>query len=242
VVLVNQALNLSTAIGGWLSTSEMEALYALASDTPTTAAIVELGAWQGKSTIMLAAGSRAGQRAPVFSVDYFSTIPDTDYVYANHFRECKDYLGVFQQNLTAAGLSEAVTPIRSKTSEAGRCWNGPQIGLLFIDADHRYQSVRDDFLAWASHCTGRASVAFHDYGSIAHPGVRQFVDQLLTSRVLINPRLTDTLLYGELAIRDPQATRRQLLRHPRWLCNVRTRLSQTRERASRFFNRFVGQS
>ena len=57
---------------------------------------------------------------------------------------------------------------------ASRVWRrrGP-IDFVFIDADHSYEAVKKDILAWKDR-TG--FLCGHDYG---HPGVRQACDELL---------------------------------------------------------------
>jgi predicted O-methyltransferase YrrM len=70
-VLLGEALNASDKVDGWLTSNEQTLLYNLARKVPADKAIVELGAWLGKSTIMLAAGSTAGAKAHVYAVDFF---------------------------------------------------------------------------------------------------------------------------------------------------------------------------
>lgn len=52
--------NLASEIDGWLSDSEGKLLYNLAKGVPSKQAIVELGSWEGKSTVWLAKGTEAG--------------------------------------------------------------------------------------------------------------------------------------------------------------------------------------
>jgi MMP 1-O-methyltransferase len=221
---INQAFRLSTNVTGWLKDDEMKCLYELARQTPSKEAIVELGAWQGKSTIMLAGGSQAGNGAPVFSVDFFSTIPKTDIAYADHLAGCNDYLEVYRQNLGRAELSTLVTPIRSNTAAAGKAWTGQPVGLLFIDADHRYAGVRDDFLGWAPHCSEGARIAFHDCGRAEYWGVQQFVDRLLAAGIIVDTEQVDSIIHGRLAVVGGNAIRRVLAKHPYWLCRLRNKL------------------
>ncbi|HYV35955.1 MAG TPA: class I SAM-dependent methyltransferase [Gemmataceae bacterium] len=234
---IETAVEISGAIKGWLTPSEMRALYTLAFDTSATSAIVELGAWQGKSTIMLAAGSSAGQNAPVFSVDYFNTIPNTGYAYGAHLSASQDYLENYRQNVEQVRFSAKITPVRSNTEVAGKTWEGLPVGLLFIDADHRYESVRCDFLAWAPRCVEGAWVAFHDYGQPEHSGVGKFVDQLLAAKIVTNACRADSLLYANMAVRDPLLTRRLLGRYPCWYCWLQNRLKSKCEQTTRLWRR-----
>jgi hypothetical protein len=197
---LERALQLSSEIEGWLSDAEKACLYQLAYETAPNTAIVELGAWQGKSTIMLAAGSEERSNCHVYSVDYFTTALPTDYSYASRLNGTVDYFPLFQRNIEHAGFSSTVIPIRSNTAKAGEEWGQSAVGLLFIDGDHRYKSVRGDFLAWVPHCCLQAKIAFHDYGLIEHFGVSQFVDQLVKRRIIVNIERVDSLLHADLAV------------------------------------------
>jgi predicted O-methyltransferase YrrM len=77
--------------------------------------------------------------------------------------------------------------VRRLTAQEGNAWliqylPRQHFDLAFIDGDHEYQSVHDNFAA-VQHC-GR--VIFHDYGTgPSFPGVRKFVDSIQTGRLHI---------------------------------------------------------
>lgn len=51
--------------------------------------------------------------------------------------------------------------------------NGKEIGLLFIDGDHRYEGVKRDFELYSAEVSDGGMIVFHD---IANPkfGVQEF--------------------------------------------------------------------
>lgn len=51
--------------------------------------------------------------------------------------------------------------------------------LIFIDADHRYGSVKADIDAWRPHVAGGGILCGHDYNVLQLPGVKQAVDEVL---------------------------------------------------------------
>ena len=164
-MLLNDALNASDKVDGWLTSNEQTLLYNRARKVPADKTIAELGAWLGKSTIMLAAGSTAGAKAPVYAVDFFELHGEVSEQYSRFLDpETHEYLPMFLKNIRTASLGSIVTPIKSSTTEAAKNWTGPRIGLLFIDANHGYSGVLGDFLAWAGLCSPAASLAFHDHG------------------------------------------------------------------------------
>jgi hypothetical protein len=218
-------------VKGWLHPGEQRLLYDLAREVPSGGTIVELGAWMGRSSIVLGGGSLSGPKARVYAVDIFAEKREVNsVVYREHFDEHfspgeSDYLPTFDKNIRGAGVEGVVIPIRGLTAKAGRQWEGPLIDLLFIDANHDYEGVRDDFFAWVPHCKEGAPCAFHDYYNVDYPGVRQFVDQLLAAEILDDIRSADSIICGRLQITDRAQIEERLNRpHPRrpWPASVRS--------------------
>ena len=50
--------------------------------------------------------------------------------------------------------------------------------LVYLDADHRYESVKADIMAWRPLVKPGGWFCGHDYGEPAHPGVRRAVDEI----------------------------------------------------------------
>ena len=132
-------------VPGWLSRKEAETLYSLAKACTGRGAIVEIGSWRGRSTICLALGATAGAGPRVYSIDRHTdgTFPD------------------FTRNLEAAGVAGVVTPIRSKSLDAVDGFTEP-IELLFIDASHLYEEVREDVERWEPKLLEGGVLALHD--------------------------------------------------------------------------------
>ncbi len=51
------------------------------------------------------------------------------------------------------------------------------LDFVFLDADHSYNGVWQDILAWYSNIRSDGLISGHDYGHPAFPGVKQAVDQ-----------------------------------------------------------------
>lgn len=146
----------------------------LAADVPTDLAIVELGAYKGRSTCYLAAGAQAGEGAHVWSIDAWD-LPGN--VSGRHGYARRDVRSIYDTQLAKVGVERQVTPLRARATQAARSWEDP-VGLLFIDASHLYEDVKADFEAWAPHVTAGGLVVFDDYHTKRNPGVTQFVDEL----------------------------------------------------------------
>ena len=57
--------------------------------------------------------------------------------------------------------------------------------FVYIDADHRYESVMQDIKAWLPKVAKGGFLGGHDYGGKRHPGVTKAVDEVFGENVTI---------------------------------------------------------
>ena len=161
---IEHVRRLTNNIHGWLSDSEGELLYKLATSIPKGHAIVEIGSWKGKSTVWLAKGAQAGQRNEVYAVDLHCGSSD-------HAREgVEDTCAAFIANLSKAGVRTTVFPLITTSEKAAHHWRGG-IGLLWVDGSHRYEDVKRDLLLWKQYLANGARVAIHDSDDQSGPAL-----------------------------------------------------------------------
>lgn len=163
------------ALSGLVSTEVGEKLAELAAAVPAGQAIVEVGSFRGKSTCYLAAGAKDGNGARVFAVDAW----DLDGNVTGRFGFAETSTReTFDAQVRAMRLAGRVTALQGFSVDVAAAWDGPPIGLLFIDGDHSAGAVRADFAAWSPHLAPAAVVVFDDYGTPKNPGVREVVESL----------------------------------------------------------------
>lgn len=160
---------------GLITVDAGEVLAGLAAQVPTDRAIVEVGSHKGMSTAYLASGSKAGHGAPVFAVDPWD-LPGN--VYGKHGYNQPSVREQFEAQLRAARLWSRVTPTQGFSVDVAKDWTGPEIGLLFIDADHEEASVRADVAAWVPHLAADHVIVLDDLDTPRNPGVRVVADEL----------------------------------------------------------------
>lgn len=153
----------------------------LAKEVPNDRAIVEIGAYHGKSSCYLAEGARLGQGASVFSVDAWD-LPGN--VSGKHGYAEPDTFAHWERQVRSMGLENRVMPIRAFSLDAARDWSAT-IGLLFIDGSHFYRDVKNDYEAWTPYLGDGGIVVFDDYGTRRNPGVTEFVRELVAHDVNI---------------------------------------------------------
>jgi predicted O-methyltransferase YrrM len=160
-------LRIARHIAGWLTDTEGNALFELArrSTPERNAVVVELGSWQGKSSVLLAAGLSGKTNPRLFCIDPFGV--DENPRYQNEFYEpVISKMGlkleeVFLRNVRRCGFKHFVEPIKGYSFEVVEGWQEP-IDILFIDASHDYESVHRDLLLWAPFVKVGGMVALHD--------------------------------------------------------------------------------
>jgi hypothetical protein len=171
------------ALEGLISPATGRRLAQLAADVPADRAIVEVGAYKGKSTCYLAAGARAGAGAKVFTVDAWDLEGNIGGRFGFDQPSVREQ---FDAQVASVGLADRIVPIRAFSRDAAAAWDGPPIGMLFIDGHHLLDSVLEDFDVWAIHLADEATVVFDDYQTERNPGVQQAVDELAARGLIRN--------------------------------------------------------
>lgn len=144
-------------------------LFSLAANVPADQAIVESGVYLGRSLLYLSEGATAGLGAGVWGFDPFDLPRPSKAKYSDP----ETYRAALE-NLTGSG----VTLGREFSVKAADSWDGPKVGLLYVDSDHRRGPVLQEFAAWAPHLAPDAVVCWDDHHS-DFPGVVQAVTQLV---------------------------------------------------------------
>jgi hypothetical protein len=177
VVLSLPILQKMRNVRGWLEDEEADLLIGSLSQAfsslPPEAAVVEVGSFEGKATLVLASVAKALHvKLKVYAID-----PHDGKVGAldTGLQFYRNTLETLQRNVALSGVSEIVEVIPKVSVEVE--WDHP-IGFLLIDHLHDYASVARDFHHFERWLVPGGYVAFHDYADY-FPGVRRFVDELL---------------------------------------------------------------
>ena len=154
-------LALALAAEGQTRGAEARCLYELARETFREGVIVEIGSYRGRTAIALAKGSIRGSRIPVYAVDPHGFFPAS----GASPGEAENYgprdRAAFLRNVLFSGAAPMIHSISLPSKHAAAGWELP-ISLLWIDACHDYDSVREDFLSWSPFILSGGWVAFHD--------------------------------------------------------------------------------
>lgn len=188
-------------LGGWLSYTEGKLLFDLAKQASGKGAIVEIGSWQGKSSICMGLGSKAGKSVPVYAVD-----PHTGSI--EHHQEAQSgkvwTFDIFKKNITENKVDDVVRPLVKMSGDAAKEFSEP-VEVIFIDGAHDYDNVKLDFDAWTAKLVVGGFVAFHDS---TWEGVHRVLsDHLYNSTQFGIVRLADGTTYAQKVGQNDLLTR-----------------------------------
>lgn len=163
---------------GWTD-DDLERVYVQAvAEAPPVACFVEIGAFLGRSTILMAKLIEASGKTITFStVDTFQGSPDelVQMALRDNLQDGNLRLA-FDLNTKRHGVQERIHVLQMPSVEAARFFPDSSLSFVFIDGDHRYEAVSADIQAWLPKVISGAVIAGHDAYC---PGVGAAVKELL---------------------------------------------------------------
>jgi SAM-dependent methyltransferase len=155
-------------VNGWLTEAQAQRLWSRAAELAPPARIVEIGSFQGRSTIVLARSAADG--VEVVAIDPHAGNDRGPQEIAGFEAEAADDNRQFEENLTAAGVRDRVRHVRRFSHEAHADVDGA-IDLLYIDGAHRFGPARDDIVSWGKRVRTGGTMLIHDsFSSIGVTG------------------------------------------------------------------------
>ena len=146
-------------VAGWMTRSQGRTLYDAARDCPPGGLIVEIGSFQGRSTIVLASAAPDG--ATVFAIDPHAGNDRGPEEISGFETAAADDHSTFLANLDAASVSDRVTHLRMFADAALGEIEG-QIDVLYVDGAHRYAPARADIRDWGRRVRPGGTLLIHD--------------------------------------------------------------------------------
>ena len=161
------------SIEGWFN---MEAQYLeLLNHCPDGGNFVELGCFKGKSTSFIVTEIINQKRdVSFYAVDSFEGSTNL-----SDAKEVEAYNGIrniendFKNN--TKHLYNYFFTYKELSHQAADNFNNKDVDVLFVDAGHSYEAVKQDIVAWLPKMKHNGIIAGHDYNSWA--GVKKAVDE-----------------------------------------------------------------
>lgn len=202
--VIDHALQLSRDIPGFLADNEARFLALLAACTPSDGAIVEIGSFKGKSTVVLASVAARYGLGPVVAIDPHTAPSPTDPDLAPGTSSFDEFVA----GLRCANLEKHAEVHRTFSREVARGWNRP-IRLLWIDGEHTYKGAKEDFELFACYLSNGAVVALHDALHAFEGPIRVFIEEILGSDRFGPAGFVQSVAWGQFRPHDGGQFQRQ---------------------------------
>jgi MMP 1-O-methyltransferase len=152
------------SIEGFLLDEEAVCLYEIGNALPNKPVVVEIGSWLGKSSVVLGNALAFKEEARLICIDPFDASGDSRSALRYDFdsrRLQRPLREIFEENLARAGVRSVVTTLQGYSEDLVKSWR-TSIDMLFIDGNHEFAAVKQDFLDWMPFIKYGGIVAFHD--------------------------------------------------------------------------------
>ena len=154
-----QAWEAVDGVEGWMSVDQARALHRAARVCPPDGTIVEIGSFQGRSTVVLAMA--APDTATVVAIDPHAGNDRGPQQIEGYQAAASDDYTRFHANLATAGVADRVTHLRMYADRALAEVSG-EIDVLYVDGAHRYGPARADIGGWGDRVHDGGVMLIHD--------------------------------------------------------------------------------
>jgi predicted O-methyltransferase YrrM len=145
-------------VDGWMTEGQGRALFDAARACPAGGTIVEIGSFQGRSTIVLALA--ASPDVDVVAIDPHAGNDRGPQEIDGFAADAEDDHATFVANLTRVGVRDRVRHLRMFSDDALR--HVGAIDVLYIDGAHRYAPALADIRQWGAKVDDGGTLLIHD--------------------------------------------------------------------------------
>lgn len=170
-------------IKGWFSLEKAVAIQRAAKQLPTGSRLVELGSFQGRSSVAIA--SVIPDESVLYCVDHFQG--SIEHHRAN--LDTSNLLEAFTKNIKTFGVKDKIRVLSMSTTEAVEKFEPESLDLILVDAAHDYDSVKSDLLNWYPKLKPGGFLFCDDYGQPNWPGVTRAVKSVGIEGQVVTPAL-----------------------------------------------------
>lgn len=176
IVDVEKLGDMSLAIPGMITPEAGKFLFSLCYMQDLKGDVIEIGSWQGRSSIFLARAVKESKNGKFYAIDHFggNVGKEESYKVDGSLCNLKDS---FNRNISKFGLDNVVNLLDMINVEAAKEVKGSVVRFLFIDGDHTREGVQKDIELFFPLLTKGSIVVFDDYFE-GFPDVIDVVDEL----------------------------------------------------------------
>jgi predicted O-methyltransferase YrrM len=155
----SDALMAIEGVEGWLSTGQARRLWDRAGELGSGARIVEIGSYQGRSTIVLARAAPDG--VELVAIDpHAGNDRGPQQIHGSEEEGEADHRA-FLANIERAGVGNSVRHVRQPSQAALGAVPGP-VDVLYVDGAHRFRPASEDIACWGARVRPGGVLLVHD--------------------------------------------------------------------------------
>lgn len=171
-----------TEVQGYFTEEDARDYRFLVSQIPDGSRMAEIGSFRGRSLASIA-DLIISKNLEVHSVDIFDKVESPEYIEPDVYSKREGMAVDFIKTLDVFGLKKYITTHITTSTEAAKYLHskGDLFDLIFIDADHSYEAVKDDIMSWWPLVDNGGVLCGHDYDPKGEswPGVHKAIHELL---------------------------------------------------------------
>jgi len=167
-------------IQGWFDLPKAIAVQKQVKRLRPRSTLVELGSFQGRSSIAIAAVMPP--QSTLHCVDHFHGSEE------HAEMDTSDMFARFRENIEKFGVADRIEVLAKTTLEAADEFQPNSIDFILLDASHDYESVKADLAAWYGKLRAGGVLFCDDYDP-RWPGVMQAVDETKLSGKVVTRAL-----------------------------------------------------
>ena len=181
---------IADTVPGMITTYSGKLMYSMCYLQPEQGDVVEVGSWQGRSSVFLAKAVSESKNGSFYAIDHFKGNVGKEHFYVIGKKDLTDLKDGFNKNIKRVGLSNVVNLLDMPNNEAAKKYKiqNKKIRFLFIDGDHSGEGVKKDIDLFFPMLIDGAVVVFDDFSN-RFPGLLKEIDNVLKknqhSRVMV---------------------------------------------------------
>lgn len=182
ILNLNKISLLSDNIKGMISSRAGEELFSIAYMQKLKGDVIEVGSFQGKSTIFLGMAVKYSRNGHLYAIDHFKGNKGKENYYIINKPDLSDLKVNFLKNIFKANLKNFCTLIDKPNDIAIKKIKNKSCRLLFVDGDHSKEGVKKDIELFLPKLKRNAIIIFDDYDPHNFCGLVDVVNNFIRNK------------------------------------------------------------
>jgi hypothetical protein len=182
ILNLNKISLLSDNIEGMISSRAGEELFGLAYMQKLQGDVIEVGSFQGKSTMFLGMAVKYSGNGHLYAIDHFKGNKGKEKEYIINQPDLSDLKVNFLKNIFKANLKNFCTLIDKPNDIAIKKIKNKSCRLLFVDGDHSKEGVKKDIKLFLPKLKRNAIIIFDDYDPHNFSGLVDVVNNFIQKK------------------------------------------------------------